>query len=245
MEESIRMEESKKNNLGKLDIITIDGPAGSGKSTVAKMLSRELGLKYIDTGATYRTLTLLALQNGIEPDDEPSILSLAQKSKIELESNPRDESQYTIVKLNGKDVSDDIRSSEVGAAVSIVSKLSGIRRYLVSLQRELADSGRAVLEGRDTGSVVFPNALLKIYLSAGIEQRVRRRELQNIQKGQNIDAKDIKTEISTRDLIDSSRSDSPLVIPQDAVEIDNTNLTIAETFEKIRDIYNERIRFKN
>jgi cytidylate kinase len=245
MEESIRMEESKKNNLGKLDIITIDGPAGSGKSTVAKMLSRELGLKYIDTGATYRTLTLLALQNGIEPDDEPSILNLAQKSKIELESNPRDESQYTIVKLNGKDVSDDIRSSEVGAAVSIVSKLSGIRRYLVSLQRELADSGRAVLEGRDTGSVVFPNALLKIYLSAGIEQRVRRRELQNIQKGQNIDAKDIKTEISTRDLIDSSRSDSPLVIPQDAVEIDNTNLTIAETFEKIRDIYNERIRFKN
>jgi cytidylate kinase len=239
------MEESMKNYSGKLDIITIDGPAGSGKSTVAKMLSRELGLKYIDTGATYRTLTLLALQNSIDPEDEPSILKLAQKSKIELESNPKDESQYTIVRLNGKDVSDDIRSSRVGAAVSIVSKLSGVRKYLVSLQRELADSGNAVLEGRDTGSVVFPNALLKIYLSAGIEQRVKRRELQNIQKGQEVDAKDIKTEISTRDLIDSSRSDSPLTIPQDAVVIDNTKLTILETFEKIRDIYNERIRFKN
>ena len=102
-----------------------------------------------------------------------------------------------------------------------------------------------MLEGRDTGSVVFPNALLKIYLSAGIEQRVKRRELQNIQKGQKVDAKDIKTEISTRDSIDSSRSDSPLVIPQDAVIIDNTNLTILETFEKIRDLYNERIRSKN
>ena len=239
------MHESVKNDKDKLDIITIDGPAGSGKSTVAKMLSRELDLKYIDTGATYRTLTLLALQNNIKPDDEPSILKLAKKSKIELESNPKDESQYTTVRLNGRDVTDDIRSSKVGAAVSIVSKLSGIRKYLVTLQRELADSGKAVLEGRDTGSVVFPNALLKIYLTAGIEQRVRRRELQNVQKGQKIDAKEIETEISTRDSIDSSRSDSPLTVPQNAVVIDNTNLTILETFEKIRDLYNERIHSKN
>jgi CMP/dCMP kinase len=231
-----------KNNPA---IITIDGPAGSGKSTVAKMLSRELGLKYIDTGATYRTLTLLALQNNIKPDDELSILKLAQNSSIELESSPKDESQYTIVKLNGKDVTDDIRSTQVGAAVSIVSKLSGIRKYLVSLQRKLADSGNAVLEGRDTGSVVFPDALLKIYLTAGIEQRVKRRELQNIQKGQKVAAKEIKTEISTRDLIDSSRSDSPLIVPQDAVIIDNTDLTIKQTFKKIRDLYNERIRSKN
>jgi cytidylate kinase len=239
------MEESMTDHKDRPAIITIDGPAGSGKSTVAKMLSKELGLKYIDTGATYRTLTLLALQNNIEPDDESSILKLAHNSRIELESSPKDESQYTIVKLNGNDVTDDIRSPRVGAAVSIVSKLSGIRKYLVNLQRELADSGNAVLEGRDTGSVVFPNALLKIYLSAGIEQRVKRRELQNIQKGQKVDAKDIKIEISTRDSIDSSRSDSPLVIPQDAVIIDNTNLTILETFEKIRDLYNERIRSKN
>jgi cytidylate kinase len=238
-------EKSIKDHKNKPAIITIDGPAGSGKSTVAKMLSRELGLKYIDTGATYRALTLLALQNNIKPDDESSILKLAQNSRIELESNPKDESQYTIVKLNGKDVTDDIRSTQVGAAVSIVSKLSGIRKYLVSLQRVLADSGNAVLEGRDTGSVVFPNAMLKIYLCAGIEQRVKRRELQNIQKGQKVDAKDIKSEISTRDLIDSSRNDSPLVIPQGAVIIDNTNLTIIQTFEKIRDLYNERICSKN
>lgn len=239
------MEKLNNKYKDKLDIITIDGPAGSGKSTVAKMLSRELGLKYIDTGATYRTLTLLALQNNIKPDDESSILKLTKESKIELESNPRDESQYTIVRLNGRDVTDDIRSSRVGAAVSIVSKLSAIRKYLVSLQRELAGSGRAVLEGRDTGSVVFPNAILKIYLSAGIEQRVIRRELQNIQKGQKAVTEEIKTEINSRDSIDSSRIDSPLTVPEDAVEIDNTNLTILETFEKIRNIYNERICFKN
>lgn len=239
------MEKSKNKYKDKLNIITIDGPAGSGKSTVAKMLSRELSLKYIDTGAMYRTLTLLALQNNIKPDDEFFILKLAEKSKIELESNPKDESQYTIVRLNGKDVTNEIRSSRVGAAVSIVSKLSGVRKYLVRLQRELAGSGNAVLEGRDTGSVVFPNAILKVYLSAGIEQRVQRRKLQNIQKGQKADANDIKNEIISRDSIDSTRSDSPLTIPEDAVEIDNTNLTISETFEKIRDIYNERIRFKN
>jgi cytidylate kinase len=239
------MEKSKTKYKDKLNIITIDGPAGSGKSTVAKMLSRELGLKYIDTGAMYRALTLLALQNNIKPDNESFILKLAEKSKIELESNPKDESQYTIVKLNGKDVTNEIRSSRVGAAVSIVSKLSGVRKYLVRLQRELAGSGNAVLEGRDTGSVVFPNAILKVYLSAGIEQRVQRRELQNIQKGQKADVNDIKNEIISRDSIDSTRSDSPLTIPEDAVEIDNTNLTISETFEKIRDIYNERIRFKN
>jgi len=239
------MEKLKNNYDDKLQIITIDGPAGSGKSTVAKILSKELGLKYIDTGATYRALTLLALRNNIRPDNESAILELARKSKIELESNPKDESQYTTVRLDGFDVTSDIRSSDVGAAVSIVSKLSGIRKYLVSLQRDLAGSGNAVLEGRDTGSVVFPNAILKIYLTAGIEQRVMRRELQNIEKGQKADSKDIKTEISTRDTIDSSRSDSPLIIPDDAVVIDNTYLTIQQTFEKIRDIYNERIRYKN
>src|SRR5665647_3250159 len=150
MEELIQMKELIKSYKNKPAIITIDGPAGSGKSTVAKMLSKELGLKYIDTGATYRTLTLLALQNNIAPDDEPSILKLAHNSRIELESSPKDESQYTIVKLNGKVVTDDIRSTQVGSAVSIVSKLSGIRKYLVSLQSCLLYTSDAVLEGRDT-----------------------------------------------------------------------------------------------
>src|SRR4030066_1506432 len=135
-------------------IITIDGPAGSGKSTIAKLLARDLGFNYIDTGAMYRTITLLALENNIDPEDETKILELAQRSSLELENSPADENQYTIVRLNGKDVTNEIRSKEVGAAVSIVSRLSGIRKYLVKLQRELSKHGNAVLEGRDTGSVV-------------------------------------------------------------------------------------------
>jgi cytidylate kinase len=243
------LESCNKKNRGKFsdkkEIITIDGPAGSGKSTIAKLLSKELGLKYIDTGATYRTITLLALQNNIEPEDEVSILKLAEKSKIELESQPVSEQDYTIVRLNGKDVTKDIRSDEVGAAVSIVSTLSGVRKLLVKLQRELSIDGKAVLEGRDTGSVVIPDAILKIYLTADEAERVRRRELQNKQKGQSSDSKQIKKEISSRDRIDSSRKDSPLVIPEDAVIIDSTRLSIREVFEKIRDIYNERIHSKN
>ncbi len=230
---------------GKKDIITIDGPAGSGKSTIAKLLSKELGLKYIDTGATYRAITLLALENGINPEDETAILRIAEKAKIELESKPSNEDDYTIVRLNGKDVTKDIRSNEVGSQVSVVSKLSGIRKFLVKLQRELSKNGKAVLEGRDTGSVVIPDALLKIYLTADEAERVRRREKQNRQKGQPSDIEQIKKEISGRDKIDSSRKDSPLVIPQDAVIIDSTNLSIQEVFERIKGIYNDRISSKN
>ncbi|MDD3818708.1 MAG: (d)CMP kinase, partial [Actinomycetota bacterium] len=148
------------------NIITIDGPAGSGKSTIAKILARELGLKYIDTGAMYRALTLIAIQNNIDPNDEESILKIARKTRIELDNNSVDENKYTGIKLNRIDVTDEIRSSKVGAAVSIVSKLPGIRKYLVSLQRELIKNGNAVLEGRDTGSVVCPDAILKVFLTA-------------------------------------------------------------------------------
>jgi cytidylate kinase len=230
----------KKNN-----IITIDGPAGSGKSTIAKLLSKELGFRYIDTGAMYRTITLLALENKISPEDEESILALARKSKIELEGNPKDENQYTIVKLNNRDVTVKIRSKEVGAAVSIVSKLSGIRKFLVKLQRKLAKEGGAVLEGRDTGSIVCPNAVLKVYLTASIDERVKRRKIQNMEKGHSINEKTVKNEIASRDKIDSSRKDSPLIVPENAVIIDSTKLSIRQTFEKIKEIYYERIHSKN
>jgi cytidylate kinase len=230
----------KKNN-----IITIDGPAGSGKSTIAKLFSKELGFRYIDTGAMYRTITLLALENKISPEDEESILALAKKSKIELEGNPKDENQYTIVKLNNRDVTVKIRSKEVGAAVSIVSKLSGIRKFLVKLQRKLAKEGGAVLEGRDTGSIVCPNAVLKVYLTASIDERVKRRKIQNMEKGHSINEKTVKNEIASRDKIDSSRKDSPLIVPENAVIIDSTKLSIRQTFEKIKEIYYERIHSKN
>ncbi len=194
----------------------------------------------------YRTVTLLALENDLEPDDEDAILEVLKRSKIELESSPKDSDGYTRVILNGEEVTDKIRSRQVGSAVSIVSRLSGIRKYLVKMQRALATEGKAVLEGRDTGSVVCPDAILKIYLTADLEERVKRREKQNIGKSDHItDQKSIKNEIQNRDRIDSTRKDSPLIISEDAIKIDSSNTSIEETYKKIEDLYLERICNKN
>ena len=239
------MKKHKKSN-GENNIITIDGPAGSGKSTIAKILARDLGLKYINTGAMYRAITLLAMENNIDYKDEESILRLAKKAKLEIDCSAGDENKYTTVKLDGRDITEKIRSKEVGSAVSIVSKLSGIRKYLVRLQRKLS-SGRygAVLEGRDTGSVVCPNAVLKIFLTANLKERVKRRKLQIADNGQLAKQKLISDEIKSRDKIDSSRKDSPLIIPENAVVIDTSNMTIKEVTNKIKDIYKERINDKD
>lgn len=228
--------------MNKNRIITVDGPAGSGKSTVAKLLAKELGLKYIDTGAMYRTVTLIALENDLDPEDESSILEKAQNAEITLESNPDDINHYTVVLLDGRNITEEIRSDKVGAAVSIVSKLSGVRKLLVKLQRKMAAGGKAVLEGRDTGSVVCPDAILKVFLTASLEERTRRRKKQNQEKGDRVDEKKIRDEIKCRDKIDSSREDSPLIIPENAVFIDTTDLSIVKTFEKIKKIYIERIQ---
>jgi len=223
------------------NIITIDGPAGSGKSTIAKILSKELGLKYIDTGAMYRALTLLALENNLDFQDEESILKLAKKTKIELDCRVSDEKRFTKIKLNGIDVTDEIRSKKVGAAVSIVSKLSGVRRYLVKIQRSIAKENKAILEGRDTGSIVCPNAILKVFLTANLGERVKRRKLQLEEKKQEIEVKLIRDEIINRDKIDSNRKDSPLIIPENGVVIDTTNMSINEVVEMIRRIYRDRL----
>ena len=226
------------------NVITIDGPAGSGKSTVAKILARQLGFKYIDTGAMYRAITLAVLQNKINYDDEKSIIKLTRSIKLELDSTSVDERKYTKVKLNGIDVTDELRSKEVGAAVSIISKISGVRRYLVSLQRKFVKDGSAVLEGRDTGSVVCPDALLKIYLTASLEERIKRRDLQVREKGQVLKRDIIKKEIISRDKIDSSRKDSPLVIPKNGIIIDTTGLSIREVVDKIKKLYLDRSNVK-
>ncbi|MBU4483178.1 MAG: (d)CMP kinase [Actinomycetia bacterium] len=227
------------------NIITIDGPAGSGKSTVAKILARELNLKYIDTGAMYRAITLLALQNNIDCKDEESILKLARNINLQLDSNSVDESKYTTVKIDGKDVTDEIRSREVGSAVSIVSKLSGVRKYLVSLQKKFIQGGNAVLEGRDTGSVVCPDAALKIYLTARLDERIKRRDLQIRGKGQFLERNIIKKEIISRDRIDSSREDSPLIIPENGIIIDTSKLSVKGVVEKIKKLYFKKVNVKN
>jgi len=231
------MNKNKSNN-----IITIDGPAGSGKSTISKIIARDLGLKYIDTGAMYRAMTLIALDNKIGLEDEESILARAKEIKLEIDSSVSDENNYTKLRLDNIDVTDDIRNQEVGAAVSIVSRLSGIRKYLVSIQRKLASEGNAVLEGRDTGSTVCPDALLKIFLTASIGERVKRRKLQLDEKNQKMEVSSIEEEIRNRDHIDSSREDSPLVIPEGGIKIDTSDMTIVEVINKIKQLYYDRTK---
>ncbi len=226
-------------------VITIDGPAGSGKSTISKILARELNFKYIDTGAMYRAITFLVLQNNIDHRDEKTILKIARKAKITLDNNPVSESKYTAVKINGKNVTNEIRSNEVGSLVSIISKLSGVRRYLVSLQKDLIKEGKAVLEGRDTGSVVCPEAILKIYLTASLDERIDRRDLQIKSKGKFMEKDKIRAEIISRDKIDSGRKDSPLIIPENGIMIDTSDLSIKEVVDKIKKLYYERANAKN
>jgi cytidylate kinase len=205
-------------------IIAIDGPAGSGKSTSAKLIAQKLGYIYIDTGAMYRAVTYLALENeAIE--NEARIIELARNCKIDL----RYEDGNVLVHLNDKDVTKEIRSAEVNVHVSDVSKISEVRRLLVEKQREMSISGNGVvMEGRDIGTVVFPNADVKIFLTASLDTRADRRAKEYSVTGFGIPVDEIKNNLSNRDKIDSSRNDSPLTKAEDAVEVDTTNVTIDE-----------------
>ncbi|MCX8106088.1 MAG: (d)CMP kinase [Ignavibacterium album] len=209
-------------------IIAIDGPAGSGKSTTAKLLAKKLGYLYIDTGAMYRAVTLYAIKNNIL-NDEKKIIELASQLDIELKL----EEGVTKVFVNGKDVSEEIRSLEVNQNVSPVSKIEGVRKILVEKQKQIGKNGGVVMEGRDITTVVFPNADVKVYLTASIDERTRRRSLEFAQKGQKVDIEKVKENILERDRIDSSRDVSPLTKSPDAIEIDTSNLTIEQQVDLI------------
>ena len=205
-------------------IIAIDGPAGSGKSTSAKLIAKKLGYLYIDTGAMYRAITFLASENGAIKD-EAKIIELARNSKIELKYNNGE----IVVMLNDRDISEEIRSSQVNASVSDVSKISAVRKLLVEKQREMGEKGHGiVMEGRDIGTVVFPEADLKIFLTASLDIRANRRVKEYAEKGSEVVIEEIKNNLSSRDEIDSSRDDSPLTKAPDAVAIDTTSITINE-----------------
>jgi cytidylate kinase len=205
-------------------IIAIDGPAGSGKSTSAKLIAKKLGYLYIDTGAMYRAITYLALKNEALKD-ESRILELARKSKIELKYND----ENLVVMLNDQDVSKEIRSSDVNTHVSDVSKISAVRKLLVEKQREIGEKGSGVvMEGRDIGTVVFPNADVKIFLTASLDTRADRRAKEYTQNGSEVIVENIRNNLSNRDKIDSSRKDSPLTKAADAISIDTTDVTIDE-----------------
>ncbi len=215
-------------------IVAIDGPASSGKSTTAKLLAEKLGYLYIDTGAMYRAITLLAIRNNILKNED-EIIKLANKVDIQLKF---DKGQ-TYVFVDGVDVSEEIRSIEVSKNVSPVSKIEEVRKTMVQKQRMMGLNGGVVVEGRDITTVVFPNADLKIFLTATIEERAKRRVKEYRSKGIEIDFDQVVENITERDRIDSSREVSPLKKSEDAIEIDTSNLTIDEQVNIILQKVNE------
>ena len=211
-------------------IIAIDGPSGAGKSTLGKMLSKQLGLLYLDTGAMYRAVALSAIRSGIDLKDEDAVTEAARNAEIKLKG----EVDSMCVFLNGDDVSDAIRTLEIAQAASIVSTISGVRRTMVELQRKLGESEKGcVLEGRDIGSVVFPNADIKFFLTAKPDARAHRRFEEDKAKGRVSTYEQTLGEINERDQRDVARADSPLTIAEDAVVIDTSELDLTEVFEQM------------
>ena len=224
--------------------IAIDGPAGSGKSSVARLLAQKLGYAYLDSGAMYRALALSALQGGgIALSSEHELVALARDTHIELQPvSPalHDPCIHNQVFLDGVDVTQSIRTNEVAQAASRVAAVPGVRKILVAEQQRAGAGGGVVMEGRDIGTVVFPNADLKIFLEATPEARAERRSKEHIEKGEHVDVKTALEEIRQRDQRDTERKVSPLVRAPDAVLIDNTAMDVEETARLIVLLARER-----
>lgn len=212
-------------------IIAIDGPSGAGKSTLGKMLAKNKNLLYLDTGAMYRAVGLAVLDKKVSFADKEQVAEIAENAKIELVGAPENLQIF----LDGKNVSTEIRTNEVGQAASIVSTISEVRRILVEHQRTLGEAAKngAVLDGRDIGTVVFPNADVKFFLTAKPEARARRRYQEDLEKGFSTTYEETLAEINLRDERDVSRADSPLAIAEDAIVIDTSELDLSEVFEQM------------
>ncbi|KGR90358.1 cytidylate kinase [Ureibacillus massiliensis 4400831 = CIP 108448 = CCUG 49529] len=209
--------------------IAIDGPAGAGKSTIAKIVAEALGYTYIDTGAMYRAVTYKALKRNIKLNDAKALEEMLLGTSIELK--PSENGQ--LVYVDGEDVSQLIRSNEVTNNVSQVSAHPNIRKILVNMQKDLASSGGIVMDGRDIGTQVLKEAQLKIFMSASVEERAKRRLLDNESRGILSDIETLKKEITKRDKLDSEREASPLIQADDAIYLDTTNLSIIEAADVI------------
>jgi cytidylate kinase len=202
-------------------IITIDGPAGSGKSTVSKMLARKIGAEFLDTGAMYRAVTLAAMNKQIEMSDENAMLAVLSDTDFDFQI----ENHVLKVTIDGKDATEDIRRPDVTASVRYIAAASGIRSELVKLQQKMAGKlGSVVTEGRDQGTVAFPNADYKFFLVADVAERARRRHAELIAKGLDAQIDNIQADIAKRDDSDINRTDGPLIAAEDAIEIDSSNL---------------------
>ena len=213
-------------------IIAIDGPAGSGKSTVAKLVASRLGFRYLDTGAMYRALAVRAAALGIALDDSAALGTLAAREQIHF-THVLDEALPSGVAIGGHDVTEAIRTPQADAGVSAVAKIPEVRSAMLLQQRALAAHDVVVVEGRDIGTVVFPRAELKIFLTASAEERARRRSAQNAEKGLASDQRAIEQALRHRDEADSTRAVAPLVQADDAVALDTTGLSIDDVVSRI------------
>jgi cytidylate kinase len=217
-------------------VIAIDGPAASGKSTTAKLVADRLDYTYIDTGAMYRAVTLAVLRSGIDPDDQAAVERLASECTITL---ARSEDGSPTIYLNGDDVTNTIRSPEVTSTVSLVSSYAGVRERMVAMQQEMGAKGGVVLDGRDIGTVVFPDADVKVFMVADLHARAERRHAELERVGTSVDT--IEAQLAERDRFDSSREVSPLRKADDAVLLDTSGLTIEEQVERVLELVREKL----
>lgn len=216
--------------------IAIDGPAGAGKSTIAKSLSKELSISYVDTGAMYRSVALWTIEENIDVENEEEIEKRIDEIKIQVVYEDEEQKIY----LDEKCVNDRIREEKVGNLASIVAKYKKVRAYLVDLQREIAKNNSVIMDGRDIGTTVLKDAFLKIYLTADAKIRAKRRCEQLKEKNVEADEEKILKDIEERDYIDKNRENSPLKIANDAIVIDSSNKTEREVIDEIKNIYLER-----
>lgn len=217
--------------------IAIDGPAGAGKSTIAKTVSKELGFIYVDTGALYRTVGLNALRMGVDTKDAEGVISTLKELEVSLRFINKEQRVF----LGEEDVSEAIRQNEVSMAASNVSAIPKVREYLFELQRDIARNNNCLMDGRDIGTVVLPNAQIKLFLTASAEARADRRYKELVEKGQDVDYDVILREIKERDYQDSHREIAPLKQADDAILVDSTEMDLQETINYMLGIIKERI----
>ena len=217
--------------------VAVDGPAGAGKSSISKIVAKKLGYLYIDTGAMYRSVTWAVLHNHIDVNNQKAVEALLPELDLTMEAS--DDSCKVFIA--GQDVTDYIRTPQVNNAVSIVASYKGVRQYLVERQRLMAEAGGVILDGRDIGSVVLPDAELKIYLTASVEARAMRRYLEVKGTSNEQTLEDIKDSVMQRDDMDKNRKESPLIQVEDAVLVDSSDMTFDETVEHILHLVQERI----
>ncbi|MFC4078113.1 (d)CMP kinase [Salinithrix halophila] len=217
--------------------VAIDGPAGAGKSTVARQVAKRLGLTYVDTGAMYRAITWKALRHRLDLTDESGVIHLARHTDLRLSTDQKGVGVW----VDGEDVTEAIRTPEVTSNVSVIAGQGMVREVLVEKQREMAEQGGVVMDGRDIGTHVLPDADVKVFLTASIDERAQRRYQELMRRGYPVDLDRLKEEISQRDEKDKSREHSPLRPAKDAIHVDTTGLTIEEVIQAILDLCRTKV----